>query len=87
MALNDTPQRPAPPMGALMLSAFGGLVLAAGVLAQFMPDLVGAIHPALVAGKTPLGLILLGLGLEAMGLKGVLGHAQRRAVDQQGQDQ
>ena len=36
MAVNDTPQRPAPPIGALMLSAFGGLVLAAGVLALGM---------------------------------------------------
>ena len=72
-----TPARPKPPLAAIALSSIGGLFLAAGILAMFAPEVVAGIHPDLVEGRLPLGLIMIGLGFEAMGLKGVLSAAAR----------
>ena len=69
--------RPKPPLAAIALSSLGGLFLAAGILAMFAPEVVAGIHPDLVKGRLPLGLIMIGLGFEAMGLKGVLSAAAR----------
>lgn len=68
---------PKPPIGALLVLTLGGILLAFGLLGQFVPEVAAIIHPQLAAGRVPLGLIMTGLGFEAMGLKGVLAAATR----------
>lgn len=74
---NHSETRTQPPVGAIALSSVGGLFLAAGILAMFIPEVMAGIHPRLVEGRLPLGLIFIGLGFEAMGLKGILEAAAR----------
>lgn len=64
-------------MVSLLVLTLGGMLLAMGLLGQFVPEVASVIHPQLAAGRVPLGLIMTGIGFEALGLKGVLGAAAR----------